>query len=429
MKSWCEKNRLIRKQLVRASLAYILKRIVPSLPIIYCFFFGISSGLPLVAAGGTLQAWMKNGGIDLKTIGFFSLVGLPYSYKFLWSPLVDRFELWSVGRRKSWMYATQSLLIVLLLLLSFMDPTHHLGLVSVIALAIAFCSATQDIVLDAYRRDILTDDQIGLGASVFVTGYRVGLLIGGALSLWLTQFLSWQSIYIFLSVFIYLGVVATFLSKEPEVSTAIPRTLLHSVIEPLKHFFNRRHALPLLIFILLYKIGDTFAASMSSLFILDLGFTNAELGAVGKTYGLIAAILGGLTGGALIPRCKLYRSLVIFGVIQGLGILAFALLANIGKDHFFLVVSVIVENFTSGLGTAAFLAFLGILCDRRFSATQYALLSSISSLPRTMFSFGMGALAQQIGWTQYFLFCTSMAAPGLLLLLGGARWFKETLEA
>ena len=393
-----------------------------SLPIIFCFFFGISSGLPLVAAGGTLQAWMKNSGLDLKTIGLFSLVGIPYSYKFFWSPIVDRFSLLGLGRRKSWMYVTQFLLVLLFLLISTLSPEHDLFYIALVAVIASFVSATQDIVLDAYRRDILSDEELGLGSSVFVAGYRVGLLLGGAVSLWLTQFYSWNQIYCGMSGVMILGMIATYFSHEPTEPHVRPRTLIASVIEPLKNFMQRSHCFEILFFILLYKIGDTFAASMSSIFILDLGFSNAQLGTIGKTYGLLSAIAGGLTGGALIPKFGLYRSLIIFGIIQAVGILAFSLLAASGMSHPMLITSVIIENLTSGMGTAAFLAFLGLLCDRRFSATQYALLSSISSMPRTMFSFGTGALAQIFGWQLYFVLCSLCASPGLLLLTRFNKW-------
>ncbi len=393
--------------------------------ILLSFLFGISSGLPLVAAGGTLQAWMKNVNVDIRSIGLFALVGLPYSYKFLWAPIVDRYDLFNIGRRKSWMYLTQSLLIILLLLVGQIDPASQIFTLSVIAATISFVSATQDIVLDAYRRDILPDSLLGLGSSVFVAGYRVGLLLGGAFSLWMTQFTSWQNIYVMMAGVILLGVLATVVSVEPEHSSNRPRTLIQSVIEPLKEFFKRTHAFEVLLFVLLYKLGDVLAAAMSSIFILDIGFTNAQLGMVGKTYGLVSAIIGGIIGGALIPRIGLLKSLIYFGIIQALGILSFAWLAKSGADYWILVISVVIENLTSGLGTAAFLAFLGSLCDRRFSATQYALLTSIMSLPRTFLSAGMGFVAKDLGWYWYFIFCAVMAIPGMLLLLRARVWQIE----
>ena len=393
--------------------------------ILLSFLFGISSGLPLVAAGGTLQAWMKNVNVDIRSIGLFALVGLPYSYKFLWAPIVDRYDLFNIGRRKSWMYLTQSLLIILLLLVGQIDPSSQIFALSVIAATISFVSATQDIVLDAYRRDILPDSLLGLGSSVFVAGYRVGLLLGGAFALWMTQFTSWQNIYVMMAGVILLGVLATVVSVEPEHSNNRPRTLMQSVIEPLKEFFKRSHAFEVLLFVLLYKLGDVLAAAMSSIFILDIGFTNAQLGMVGKTYGLVSAIVGGIIGGALIPRIGLLKSLIYFGIIQGIGILSFAWLAQSGTNYWILVISVVIENMTSGLGTAAFLAFLGSLCDRRFSATQYALLTSIMSLPRTFLSAGMGYVAKDLGWYWYFIFCAVMAVPGMLLLLRAKVWQIE----
>jgi PAT family beta-lactamase induction signal transducer AmpG len=398
----------------------MLKRF--SIPIFICFFLGISSGLPLAAAGGTLQAWMKNQQLDLKTIGFFSLIGIPYSYKFLWAPFVDRYSLPTLGRRKSWMYLSQALLVILFLFIASCSPANDLYLISLLAFATSFISATQDIVLDAYRRDILSDEELGLGASVFVAGYRVGLLLAGAVALWATQFFTWPQIYIGIASIMVIGFATTLISKEPAIEHVPPRTLLSSVVEPLKQFLQRTHCFEILLFILLYKIGDTFAAAMSSIFILDLGFSNAELGTVGKTYGLLAAIGGGLIGGSAIPKLGLKRALLSFGIIQALGILAFSILAYAGKNHLVLIGSVIIENLTSGMGTAAFLAFLGLLCDRRFSATQYALLSSVSSMPRTMFSFGTGVLAEAVGWEWYFGICALTALPGLLLMSRYNRW-------
>jgi PAT family beta-lactamase induction signal transducer AmpG len=396
-----------------------------NIDIILCLLFGISSGLPLVAAGGTLQAWMKQENIDLTKIGLFALASTPYSLKFLWAPLVDRYDLFGIGRRKSWIYLSQATLIILLLIVGQLNPNTNLLLFSSVAFLIAFASATQDIVLDGYRRDILPDSLLGLGSAVFVTGYRIGLLVGGAFSLWMTQFTDWQNIYVMMAGVMLLGVLATTVSEEPVIERNAPRTLLHSFIEPLSDFIKRAYALEVLLFILLYKIGDVFAAAMSSIFILDLGFTAAQLGTVGKTYGLVAAILGGIFGGSLIPKFGLVKSLKIFGVIQAIGILAFAWLAHVGQNYFVLIFSVVVENATSGMGTAAFLAFLGQICDKRFSATQYAVLTSVMSLPRTFLSSGMGALAKQLGWYWYFIFCFITAIPGLVLLFRANLWLDS----
>lgn len=396
--------------------------------IVLCLIFGITSGLPLAAAGGTLQAWMKNLGVDIATIGLFALVGLPYSYKFLWAPIVDHFQLFSVGRRKSWMYASQSGLVLIFIGISYLNPTSNLSLLAAFAVVASFLSATQDIVLDAYRRDILPDSLLGLGSSVFVAGYRIGLLIGGAFSLWITQFASWNQIYLMFSCFMLLGILATTFAPEPIIIGQRPRTLARSIIEPLKNFLHRAYAMEILLFVLCYKLGDVLAASMSSIFILDIGFTNAQLGMVGKTYGLCSAILGGILGGSFIPRLGINKSLWIFGLIQAIGILAFTLLANNRANHSFLIFSVIIENLTSGMGTAAFLAFLGIICDKRFSATQYALLTSIMSLPRTMLAAGMGIMAKSLGWPMYFIFCATMAIPGLLLLIRVNKWETEIIH-
>lgn len=386
------------------------------------FIFGISSGLPLVAAGGTLQIWMKNAGLDLKTIGLFSLAGLPYSYKFLWSPVMDRYSIGDFGRRRGWMIVTQSLLIVGFIALSRLDPATQLFDVALLALCISFVSASQDIVLDAYRRDILLDEELGLGSSLFVAGYRVGLLLAGALALWFSSYVSWPVVYCFLAAWIAVGLCATIISPEPDSHGTPPRTILESIRDPLQNFFSRRGAYTALLFALLYKLGDTLAAAMSSQCILEMGFTNAELGIVGKTFGLTSAIVGGIIGGTLITRLGLFRSLMLFGVVQMLGILPFSYLAVAPKSTTTLAYVISIENLTSGMGTAAFLAFLAKLCDRRYSATQYALLTSIVALPRTLLASGTGYLALAVGWYTYFIVCTLAAIPGLLLLISGKRW-------
>ncbi len=269
--------------------------------LIMSIIFGIGSGLPLVAAGGTLQAWMKNEGLDIKTIGLFSLVGLPYSYKFIWSPFMDRFSVGSFGRRRGWMLLTQTALIALFLILSQLNPRDDLYIVAFLAVIASFFSASQDIVLDAYRRDILKDSELGLGSSLFVAGYRIGLLIGGAFALWFSSFVPWSIVYVFLAAWILVGMLATIISPEPELTEAPPRTLKESVMLPLVQFFKRSHAVQILLFVLCYKLGDTLAAAMSSIFILDIGFSNADLGLIGKTFGLTSAIVGVIIGGSLIP--------------------------------------------------------------------------------------------------------------------------------
>lgn len=390
--------------------------------LINCVFFGLSSGLPLLTTGGTLQAWMKNEGIDITTIGLFALVGLPYSYKFLWSPALDRYAPFPMGRRKSWMLISQTILILLLLLISTLSPSKDLMLMSLVALTISFWSATQDIALDAYRREILSDSELGLGSSLFVAGYRIGLLISGALALYMSATLPWSLVYVSMAAWMLIGVLTTILSEEPTIDQAPPRSLWSSIVDPLKNFFQRSYAWEILLFVLLYKIGDALAATMSTPFILDIGFTNKELGLVGKTFGLSSAILGGILGGMLIPKLGLARSLGWFGIIQMISILAFSLLAVVGPLGWALALAISVENLTSGMGTSAFLAFLSKLCDRRYSATQYAILSSIVALPRTLLAAGTGYVAKETGWVIFFVLCTLSAIPALLLLLRAPRW-------
>lgn len=387
------------------------------------FLFGASSGLPLSAASGTLAAWMKNDGISVSTIGLFALTGLPYAYKVLWAPFMDRYHFGSLGRRRSWMYLTQVALILSLLAVSFQNPTQTPMALASLAVAISFFSASQDIVLDAYRRDILSSEQLGLGSSLFVAGYRIGLLLSGALALSLSTTIGWHQVYIFLAGCMCLGLVCTLICEEPPESiSSAPKTLHDSIVEPLKDFFSRPYFYEIILFVLLYKLGDTLAAALSGPFILDIGYSNVQLGLVGKTFGLTSAIVGGIIGGAYIPKLGLGRSLAIFGVIQLIGIIPFSILATLPYNIYYLATAVSLENLTSGLGTAAFMTFLAELCNKKFSATQYALLTSIVALPRTLLASGTGFVAEQTGWFLYFILCAASAIPGLILLFRYTIW-------
>jgi PAT family beta-lactamase induction signal transducer AmpG len=378
---------------------------------------GFSSGLPLLLARSTLKAWLTEEGLDLKTIGFFSLVVLPYAWKFLWSPVMDRYSPLRLGRRRSWLLITQSGLILSLVAISFLSPKTDLALLAIAAFAVAFFSASQDIVIDAYRREILPDEELALGSSLYVTGYRLALLVAGAGALFTADHIPWPQVYLLMAGFMLIGLITTIFSPEPEVDAAPPRTLRESVVGPLREFFRREGAWMILAFVVLYKIGESMASDMFNTFFLKTGFSKTEIAAVAKAFGIWAAIAGGLTGGALVVRLKYYRSLWLFGILQAVGLLLFSVLAQIGTNVTMLGIAVGVENFTSGMATAAFLAFMASQANKRFTATQYALLSSLSGVPGAIFGATTGILAEQLGWTMYFIACALFTIPGLLLLL------------
>ncbi|MBK1701374.1 AmpG family muropeptide MFS transporter [Thiococcus pfennigii] len=383
---------------------------------------GFSCGLPLLLTLSVLQAWMTEEGVDLGTIGLFALVQLPYTLKFLWAPLTDRFTPPFLGRRRGWLLVFQTLLMVAIVTLGLTNPAADPWLVAGCALAVTFFSASQDIVVDAYRREALADDELGLGASLYVNGYRLGMLLAGGGGLILADFVSFQTVYLLLGLTMAIGIVTTLLAPEPPLLEGRPRSLRAAVVEPFVEFFRRDGALWILAFILLYKLGDSMASAMTTPFYLDIGFSKSEIGAVVKLFGFWATIGGGLLGGLLILRIGLYRSLWHFGLLQAVSTAGFALLAVIGPDTWALAGVIAFENLSGGMGTAAFVGFMAALTDRRFTATQYALLSSLMGVPRVLASAPTGYLAEGFGWVGFFVFCTLIAIPGLLILRHFKAW-------
>lgn len=376
---------------------------------------GFSSGLPLLLVGGTLKAWMTEAGIDIKTIGFFALVSLPYTWKFVWSPIMDRYTP-PLGRRRGWLVISQIGLAIALVMLSRVQPAENTALLAFCAFLVAFFSASQDIVVDAYRREILPDEELGLGSSIAVLGYRLGVLVAGAGALYFAEVVPWSKVYLVMAGCMAVGIVTTLLSPEPKVEAPPPRTLQESVVGPLREFFQRNGAWTILAFVLFYKIGDSMASDMFNTFFLLKGYSKSEIASVAKLFGLWATIGGGLVGGALIVRLKLYRSLWIFGVMQALSTLSFTALAMAGTNIAALAVAVAAENFTSGMATAAYVAFMATQSNKRFTATQYALLTSLMGVPRAIFGATTGVLAETLGWELFFAACAAFAIPGLLLL-------------
>jgi PAT family beta-lactamase induction signal transducer AmpG len=385
-------------------------------------FLGFSSGIPLALTAGTLQAWMATEKVDLKTIGLFSLVAVPYSFKFAWAPLMDRFTIGKLGRRRSWMLISQLGLIASILALATSDPIANPSLLALFALLVAFFSASQDIVVDAYRTEALKPTEYGAGSGVYILGYRLAMLVSGALALILSDHMPWQAVYTIMAGLMAIGVITTLLSPEPTNPQSIPRKTLEAFTQPLIEYFKRSKAVEVLFFILLYKLGDILAGAMTTPFLIQIGFTRTDIGSVNKVFGFIATILGTMTGGALIPRIGLRTSLISFGVLQAVSTIGFAALAHIGAERWGLIATIGFENITAGLGSAAFTAFMMSMTNKRFTASQYALLTSLMSVPRTVFSSTTGVLAQSLGWQSYFLFCTAAAIPGLLMSFRTERW-------
>ena len=380
-------------------------------------FLGFSSGLPLALTGGTLQAWMTIEGVDLKTIGIFSLVGLPYALKFFWAPLLDRYALPFLGRRRGWILGIQIAMMILITLLGLTSPKETPLLVALLALLLTFTSASQDIVIDAYRTDVLREKERGLGVAVSVMGYRIAMLTSGALALILAGPLGWRLTYLLMAGLMIAGTMASIFGPEPEELVRPPQSLKEAISGPLAEFFERPAAWSFLALIVLYKIGDAFAGSLTTAFLIrGPGFSIGEVGTINKGLGLIATILGALYGGVMLARLGLYRSLMIFGILQAISNLSFMVLAYAGKVYSLMVAAVAFENLAGGMGTAAFVAFLMALCNRRYTATQFALLSALASLGRILVGPPSGYLSHEVGWVVFFFMTFLAALPGLFLL-------------
>jgi PAT family beta-lactamase induction signal transducer AmpG len=376
---------------------------------------GFASGLPFPLVGSTLQAWLTSEGIDIKTIGILTVITFPYSFKFLWSAFFDRYSIPKFGRRRGWILICQALILTGFFLMIAITP-QHLLVFSILAVLVAFFSASQDISIDAYRTEILKPKDRGLGASLAVTAYRIALIVAGGLSLLLADFLGWQIALLITSSLLFLGVISTLQADEAE-GIKKPSTLTESFIEPFKDLLKREKSLIFIFFIILYKLGDAYASSLSTaFFIRGIGFSLAEVGTISKIGGLISAIIGALLGGLLLTRINLFNALILFGFFQAISNLMFMLLAITGKNFILFVFTVVVENFTGGMGTTAFLALLMGICNRSFAATQYALLSSVASLGRIVVSPTSGFVVESIGWTAFYFITFVVAIPGLLLI-------------
>lgn len=389
---------------------------------IVALIMGFASGLPLLLTITVLQAWMKEEGVDLTVIGMFALVGLPYTVKFLWAPVLDRFTLPILGRRRGWLLTAQTALICSIAVLGTTEPAKSPWMVAFAAFLVTFFSASQDIVVDAYRREDLTDKELGLGSSLYVNGYRIGMLLASGGGLIMADHMPFSMVYVIMAACMLPGVLTTLLTPEPVTQMGTPKTLKEAVFEPLLEYFRRENSIIILAFILFYKIGDTMASAMTTPFYLDIGFSKTEVGAIVKLFGFWATIAGALIGGVLMLRLGINRSLWVFGFLQAISTAGFALLAKIGNVLPALAGVIAFENMSSGMGTAAYVAFMASITNKKFTATQYALLSSLMGVPRVLASAPTGFIAKNLGWVSFFIVCVLIAIPGMLLLLKFAPW-------
>lgn len=399
-----------------------------------CVFIGFSSGLPLYLLFNLLPAWLRSEHVDLKTIGLFALIQFPYTWKFLWSPLLDRYVVPVLGRRRGWMLLTQLGLLAVIASLGGFAPQSDLHAIALVATLLAFLSATQDIVLDAYRRELLSDVELGLGNAVYVNAYRIAGLVPGSLSLILADFLPWSTVFIVTALFMLPGIMMTLLVQEPHRASP-PKTLREAVVEPFHEFITRkgwRSALLILAFLFFYKLGDSMCTALATPFYLDMGFSKTQIGLIAKNAGLWPAVIGGMLGGLWMVKIGINRALWLFGVVQVVSIFGFAWLASVGHHAEItsvelaqLAIVISLEALGVGLGTVAFVAFIARTTHPAYTATQFALFTSLMAVPRTFANAATGWLVEGMGWHGFFLLCAALAVPGMVLLLKVAPWHEE----
>lgn len=393
-----------------------------------CVFTGFTSGLPLYVLIQLVPGWLRVEGVGLAEIGFFALVGFPYTWKFLWAPVMDRYTLPFLGHRRGWMLLTQLALLVSIAVMGFIRPDLSIWTVAYLAAAVAFFSASQDIVLDAYRRELLPDVELGLGNAIHVQTYRLAGLVPGSLAFILADYLPWHTVFVVVALFMAVGIVLTLVIDEAISEPTPPKTLRAALIEPFSEFVSSRGvagAALVLAFMFLYKLGDNMATALQTPFYIDVGFSMTQIGTVAKFASLAAAIIGGLAGGVAMIRLGINRALWVFGVVQVVSILGFALLSEIGANLWMLGVTVSFEYLGVGLGTAAFVAYIARNTNPAFAATQFALFTALTSVPRTLANAVTGVIVEQTGWTNFFLLCTVLALPGMLLLIKVAPWNED----
>lgn len=430
----------MRSAWLRALAVYLDRRVLA------IFFLGFASGLPLLLGLSTLSAWLSEEGVSKTTIGLFSWAGSFYTFKYLWSPLVDRLRLpWltrKLGRRRGWLLVSQLAVIVAILGLGSTHPGQDLFATAIWTVVLAFTSATQDIVIDAYRVEILDESQLGAGAATVVFGYRVGMLAAGAGTLIVADLAGWHAAYMTMAALMGVGMVTVLLNPEPpgaaadalaEEANALATPaekavawLNGAVIAPFKEFMTRPGWLVILLFVIFYKYADALLGVMANPFYLEMGFTKTEIAILSKSYGLVMTLVGVFIGGVLVARAGILRSLLLAGVLQGASNLIFAWQATMGHSEPALALTISVENLCGGMATAVFVAYLSSLCNVAYTATQYALLSSFSAFARTLFSAGAGWLADHMSWVSFWIVTTLAALPGLMLLVWMMRRFPST---
>lgn len=419
-----------------------LKEALLNKRMLICIFNGFTAGFPIYFLIQLIPAWLRDSGVDLKTIGFFGLVMLPYAWKFTWAPFLDRYIPPFLGRRRGWMLITQILIFLLMISLAFMDGLKDVQLILYVGLGVGFFSATQDISLDAYRRELLPDEELGLGNSFYANAYRIAGFIPGGLSFILADHIPWSAVHIITALFMFVGIVHTFMIKELDEDIKPPKTLKEAVIEPFKEFFSRdgfANGFYILAFIMLYKFGDTVATSLITPFYIDVGFSKSAIGTIAKVVGVWSMVVGGFAGGVLMFKWGINKSLWIFGVVQMASILGFALLNEMGPNKLMLGLVVAFEYLGVGLGSAALMAFIAKNTNKNFTGTQLALLTSLFAIPKSFSGILSGILIEgispedgvyfnifgefeRLGYTNYFLICTVFAIPGMLLLFKVAPW-------
>lgn len=385
---------------------------------------GFASGLPLGLTASCLQAWYTIEGVDIVTIGFLGLVGQPYVYKFIWSPVMDKYAP-KGGRRRGWIIVCQIALIITLLTMATFKPSQMPLMLGLVALTCAFLSASQDIAIDAYRTEILKPNELGAGAAMFVGGYRIAMLVSGGLALVMANYIGFQLTYVVMAGCVAFTLFITLFADEPNHYGEAPPNFLSACIEPFKEFLSRKYAFSLLALVVLYKMGDAFAGTLTTAFLLrGVGFDLIDVGLFNKTVGLAATLVGVFAGGIMMSRIGLFRSLLWFGIIQAITNLAYLLLTLVGTNYVLMGTSIFLENLGGGLGTAAFLAFIMSLCDARYTATQFALLSALSAIGRVFVGPAAGILVDKVGWTEFFVWTLLISVPGIILLL----WLKDTIN-
>ena len=405
-----------------------------------CIFTGFTSGLPLYFLINLIPAWLRSEHIDLKTIGLMALIGLPFTWKFIWSPLLDAVQLPFLGRRRGWMLVSQIGLLLALAAYAFLNPTQHMPVIMGLSLVVAFFSASQDIVLDAFRRETLPDSELGLGNAIHVNAYRVASLIPGSLSLILADMMPWNQVFIITALFMLPGLFMTlFLAYEPKLPDAAPKTLRQTVVDPFNEFFSRqgvKRALLVLLFIFLYKLGDSMATALATPFYLDMGYSKSDIGLIAKNAGLWPAVIFGIIGGIWMLKLGINKALWLFGLVQIVTILGFVWLAAAGPfpvvgatERWMLAGVISAEAVGVGLGTAAFVAYMARETNPAYTATQLALFTSLAAVPRTFINATTGYLIEWLGYVSFFWVCFFLAVPGMLLLFWVAPWNGDNKPA